>query len=80
MFREIVRSRRFVTGLALLGIAFMAVFIRDGVRNFDNPARKRAVYAASGSSTDPGAARTRLETEINRKIDRIISLIDEIAD
>ena len=80
MFREIFKSRRFVIGLALLGIAFMAVFIKDGVRNFDNPARKRAVYAASGSSPGPDAARNRLETEITRKIDRIISLIDEIAD
>ncbi len=84
MLRELFRSRRFVLGLSLLLIAFVAVFLRDGARNFSNPAREQAgnrvECAASSAVTSRDAAKDRLESEINGKIDLIISLIDDIAD
>ena len=75
MLRELFKSKKFVIGLSLFLIGISVLYLRPGM---DVPRRTYSIAPANRSVFKPD--RSGLKKEIDRRIDRIISLIDEIIE
>lgn len=86
MFREIFRSRKFITGLILLFIGASILFLRPVMKNSGRrhsvaPVSRQTWHAPSSVRTaEYSPAKNGLKEEIDRKIERVLSLIDELLE
>lgn len=84
MFREILRSRKFIIGLSILLISISVMLLKSGKPGFaahqrESPETRQVEFVPSlpvkeEISSDEG----ELQGKIDAKIDEVISLIDDI--
>lgn len=86
MFRELFRNRKFVLGLILLLAGASFLFYRpaiqdDGLTPSISTSSSPASYFVPASyANDSKSGKDELREAINRKIDKVLSLIDDILD
>lgn len=86
MFREILRTRKFIIGFCVLLIGFSVLFLRSGKLSpvfprRESPGIRQVEYVPSPPvKSTVSTEMSDLKSKIEAKIEMVISLIDEVLD
>ena len=86
MLKRLFTSKKFLIGISCLALSFAMIFLRtipSGTRTVHRPygySVSTAAYTPSHAESYSIDRTDSLKEKVNRKIDRVIGLIDEILD